>query len=388
MEKETFEKLLESYLTGSLTPEKLIRFNEMLQLPEHRRQLEAIIDKELHEHAFEGAPDYQLLQQLQYGIDKQIQPAKTIWLNTRRVAAAAILAILLGVGSLFVLKNDKKDISITQIKQLVLDSILPGTNVAILKLADGSEILLDSAGNGQIKEQGNVKIIKIADGHLAYNNNGDNTNEVLYNTITVPRGGQYQLQLEDGTKVWINAASTLRFPTYFSGNERTVQLTGEAYFEVTKNAAMPFHVEANQLDILVLGTHFNVNAYENEGESRTTLVEGSVRISNTNSTGLLYPRQQAIAGGVGSIRVENDVDIEEVLAWKNGLFQFKSANIKAILNQAERWYNVEFEYKEITGELFSGQIQRNVNLSQLLKILESTGKVKFHIERGKIIVQS
>ena len=266
------------------------------------------------------------------------------------------------------------------------ETIVPGGNKAVLKLSDGTEILLDSAGQGTLAQQGSAKVIKLNDGQLSYQSKGT-VRETLYNTITTPKGGQYQLVLADGSKVWLNASSSLRFPVVFSGEQRLVELTGEGYFEITKNERMPFHVQANGVDVKVIGTHFNVNAYTDESATRTTLLEGMVSVAQNNQTRTLRPGQQAAVNNAGMV-VLNDVDIEEVVAWKNGMFQFKSADIGTILRQAERWYDVHFVYEgEISKEPFSGQISRNVNADQLLKILEIAGKVKFEATGRTIVVK-
>jgi ferric-dicitrate binding protein FerR (iron transport regulator) len=194
--------------------------------------------------------------------------------------------------------------------------------------------------------------------------------------------------LADGTKVWLNAASSLRFPAAFAGKERIVELNGEGYFEVAKNASMPFHVRVHDMDVQVLGTHFNINAYTDETAMRTTLLEGSVQVSQGEQTQLLTPGQQAAASQNGQIQLADGVDVEEVMAWKNGMFQFQGADLETILRQAARWYDIDVEYKQRISDRFSGQISKNVNLSQLLKILELTGKVHFEIEGRKIIVKS
>ncbi len=393
MNKLSVESLLTKYLTGSITEEEKWLLNEMLQEPEHCKQLETIIDNELHEYAFEGEADDSIFRLIQDTIKKRInserRAAKTIWLSVRRIAVAAVFILLLGAGTYWLFQVNKRNDRLAEQKNVPLtNDVPPGDNRAILKLADGTQIILDSAEDGTLAKQGSVKIIKLNNGQLSYNSSTEKPKEVLYNTITVPKGGQYQLKLADGTRVWINAASSLRFPAFFNSGVRNVELTGEAYFEVAKNASMPFHVTVKALDIQVLGTHFNVNAYENEVAISTTLIEGSVKVSKAGQSRQLEPGQQAAAKGNDQIQVLNNVDLEEVLAWKNGLFQFNSADVEIILRQAGRWYNVEFEYSDNIKERFTGQIPRNVNLSQLLKILESTGKVQFNIQGRKVIVKS
>ncbi len=281
----------------------------------------------------------------------------------------------------------------------------PGGNRAILTMADGSTILLDSAATGQLALQGHTKVLKLNSGLLVYNsidpshpanstspaaNNSADRGSLVYNTITTPRGGQYQVLLPDGTKVWLNAASSLKFPTAFTGKERTVELTGEAYFEVAANAHLPFMVQANEgMKVQVLGTHFNLNAYRDEPMAKTTLLEGSIRISNGTDTHLLTPGQQAVLNNNSSgIQVSNDADLDEAVAWKNGMFIFNSLPLEAIMRQMERWYDVEVSYEgNIKNVSFNGQISRYSNASKMLDMLATTGEVHFKIENKKIIVR-
>ena len=281
----------------------------------------------------------------------------------------------------------------------------PGGNKAILTMADGSTILLDSAATGQLALQGHTKVLKLDSGLLAYNsidpshpgnntsstaNNSFDRSPLAYNTITTPRGGQYQVLLSDGTKVWLNAASSLKFPTAFTGKERTVELTGEAYFEVAANAHLPFIVQANEgMKVQVLGTHFNVNAYRDEPMAKATLLEGSIRISKGADTHLLTPGQQAVLNNNSSgIQVSSDADLDEAVAWKNGMFIFNSLPLEAIMRQMERWYDVQVSYEgNIKNVSFNGQISRYSNASQMLDMLATTGEVHFKIENKKIIVR-
>jgi ferric-dicitrate binding protein FerR (iron transport regulator) len=297
-------------------------------------------------------------------------------------AAAAILLI----GSMAVYrfvfnKQTASDITKTNIEKPI---IVPGGNKAILTLADGTTVILDSAANGNIASQGNTKLIKV-DGQLAYNTSGK-SNEILYNTVSTPRGGLYNLILADGSKVWLNAASSLRFPATFIGKERKVELTGEAYFEVAKNAAMPFKVEVNGMNVEVLGTHFNINSYADEATINTTLLEGKVKVTSVLNSQLLSPGQQAQLNANGQISLNKKVDVDEVMSWKNSLFSFNTIDITGIMRQISRWYDVDVSYQgKISTETFSGMVSRNSNISQVLKIMEQTG-VRFKIE-GKKIVQ-
>ena len=267
------------------------------------------------------------------------------------------------------------------------NTITPGGNKAVLTLADGSKIVLDSAHNGQLAQQGNAKVVN-QDGHVTYHAGGKD-GEIVYNTMATPRGGQYQLVLPDGTKVWLNAASSIKYPTTFAGKERKVTLTGEAYFEVAKRNN-PFIVSiqspSGDGEVEVLGTHFNVNAYGDEEMVKTTLLEGSVKLVRNNKSILLRPGQQAGYGNNDGPELLKDADMEEAVAWKNGVFLFNEAGIETVMRQVERWYDIEVSYAgKIPAGHFSGTVNRNANITQVLKILELSD-VHFRIEGRKIIV--
>lgn len=314
---------------------------------------------------------------------------RTISIYRKWMAAAAVFIILMGGAAYFVLQNRSSDnIAINTTEKLPND-IAPGGNVATLTLADGSTISLDSANNGSLAQQGQSNIIKLEDGQLAYEQDGRNSTSIAiqYNTVSTPRGGQYQLVLADGSKVWLNAESSIRFPASFTGKERNVEITGEAYFEVAHNASKPFIVKANSVDIKVLGTSFNVNAYHDESSMKTTLLEGSVEISKGNVNSLLKPGEQAdILANSENIRVVKNANIEEVTAWKNGFFYFNEDNIEAVMKKIARWYDVDVEMSgPVSERKFNGKLYRDANLSQVVQILEEGG-IKINIIGKKIIV--
>jgi transmembrane sensor len=307
-----------------------------------------------------------------------------------RVAAAAAVILVLSVSAFFLFQGKDQVIALdpnTKPAIPVASQIEPGGDKAILTLADGSQIVLDTASNGNIVEQGGIQVIK-SGGQLTYNTESSST-QVFYNTITIPRGGQYQLELADGTKVWLNSSSSIKFPTAFVGKERSVELTGEGYFEVAHDPKMPFIVKVNNIDVTVLGTHFNINSYSDEPSIKTTLLEGRVKLQKNKEIIFLNPGQQAIANDEkDEIKVKNEVDTEEVVAWKNGRFFFTSAGLESILRQAARWYDVEIDYKTKLDQTFSGGLPRSENITELLKILEATGKVEFEINGRQVIVKS
>lgn len=310
-------------------------------------------------------------------------------LNRGWLRAAAAVIILAGITAVFYTVKQKEVVTapIAVKEQPLQHDVAPGGNKAVLILADGSSIVLDSAHNGSLAQQGNTKILKLDAGQLSYKTGATVTGQVLYNTIATPRGGQYQVTLADGTEVWLNAASSLRFPTTFVGNERVVELTGEAYFEVAKNAALPFRVKVNNMDVQVLGTHFNIMAYNNEQSVKTTLLEGKVKVTGNGVTQGLVPGQQAVRdNSTGSLKVK-EVNTDLAVAWKNGLFRFRETNIKEVMRQVERWYNVDVEYKTSgTEQDYTGIVPRSQNVSVLLQMLELTGTVHFKVEGKKITV--
>lgn len=320
-------------------------------------------------------------------INKEAEPGKTSKRKTYLAVAAAVAFLaLLSTGAYYLLfsNGNAKELA-KQDKQVqkAIAPIIPGGNKAILTLADGSTVVLDSTDNGTISEQGNIKVKKLKNGLLAYEINGKfitENDELFYNTISTPRGGQYQVTLSDGTNVWLNAASSIRFPVVFVGKERKVEITGEAYMEVAKNKEKPFKVKAGSSEIEVLGTHFNVNAYDDEASIKTTLLEGAVKISageNNQAIKYLKPGQQSSVNKNGNVAVMNNADIEEAVAWKNGLFIFKSTDVKTIMRQISRWYNVDVEYKGNVNLHFTGQLTRNEDVKEVFEKIALTDEVHF-----------
>jgi hypothetical protein len=277
---------------------------------------------------------------------------------------------------------------------VVVNDIEAGEDKAILTLGDGSIIILDDAKNGILANQGGNSVLKAAEGEVIYsfiNEIKDPTLEdqqspVIYNTIETPKGGKFQIRLPDGSKVWLNAASSLRFPTVFNGSKRQVELTGEAYFEVSPDKSKIFEVNTRNQVVQVLGTHFNINAYMDEPTVNTTLLEGSVRVSDlrTNISQLLKPGEQSQLSE--QIDVINLKDTNEAVAWKAGYFQFDEADIKTVMRQIERWYDVSVVYEgDLPNYRFRGEIERNLSLLQVLKVLEKT-KVHFRLDGREVTV--
>ncbi|TCD00318.1 FecR family protein [Pedobacter psychroterrae] len=302
----------------------------------------------------------------------------------RKLAVAASLLICIGIGFYFYQKEIKTGEAIT-----ASNDIAPGGDKAILTLSNGEKVLLDSAVNGELMKQAGITITKTKDGELIYTADKDVAGKLVFNTIETPKGGQYTVILPDGSRVWINAASKLVYPVRFAGTERSVDLVGEAYFEVVHNKAMPFRVKTAAQQIEVLGTHFNVNSYPDEPAIKTTLLEGLVRIAvdgQINNDRILKPGEQSVLADKRLNIVV--VNTEEAIAWKNGDFVFENQTLPEIMRKISRWYDVEIDYQQAANpqETFSGTVSRSRNLSAVLKMLELTTQFRFRIKGNNITV--
>lgn len=397
----SFDELLNGYINNLLTREELAHFLQLLQNEEYATRFKNSIEPLFGDNSFSALADqnkadiiFQKLMDTAAMEEKTrrvnemtLKPRVKILTFSRIAVAASVIGLLLFGAYSWFSRMDKKEIATSEIKNSSYkNDVLPGGDKAMLTLADGSTIVLNDAQNGNLVQQGNTKVIKL-DGKLAYNAANAGIGEILYNTISTPRGGQYQVELPDGSKVWLNAASSLHFPTAFVGKERRVEISGEAYFEVAKNKSMPFIVSVNGSEIQVLGTHFNVMAYNDEDAVKTTLLEGSVKFASGNNSSLLKPGQQAQLTTEGQVKVVSDVDVDEVVAWKNGMFDFEDASLGTVTRQLSRWYDVDIvnQNKNIE-DLFVVEMPRSSKLSDVLKVLELTGNIKFEIDGKKIIV--
>lgn len=300
----------------------------------------------------------------------------------------AVVILFLGAASAYwILNKDDKKMKEEAVKKR-LNTIKPAENIAMLSTSDGNTILLDSIQNGTIMQNGSVKISKQG-GVLIYkvSTASNPVAPIVYNTLSTPRGGKYQIILPDGSRVWLNAASSLYFPSAFTGGHRLVELTGEAYFEVAKNVKKPFVVKSGDVQVKVLGTHFNINAYSDENAIKTSLLEGSVKICKGAESGLLKPGEQALFDSKDNKVEIIRANMDEVMAWKNELFQFEDAGIASIMREVGRWYNVEIVYSgKVPIRRFEGKISRNAQLSEVLRILEISN-VKFTVVGNTIVVQ-
>jgi ferric-dicitrate binding protein FerR (iron transport regulator) len=307
--------------------------------------------------------------------------AKTFY-RSYRAAAAILLLVLAGATILWTRQRKKPAPAATAHHKI----FLPGSDKAILTLADGRNIELDSNMNGQVAQQGPVSLQTKA-GQLVYKSPAAPAGStVSWNTLRTPKGGQYSLVLPDGSRVWLNAASSLQYPTTFTGPTRQVTLNGEAYFEINPDAAQPFFVNTGETAVAVLGTSFNIMAYNNENSIRTTLLQGSVKVSRQSAHHLLKPGQQSLINENGTMEVIDHADTDLAVAWKNGLISFRSADIRTIMRQVERWYNIEVVFRgDVPTRTFTGDIPRTADLSALLRLLEIS-KIHFKLEEEKLIV--
>lgn len=376
--QKDIQKIIQRYVAGKATPDE-IRFVE-----EYYKYLGK------GENHFDSADEIQELEEENFAaIQLKIAASKKYRILPfyKYVSAAALLIALTGGLYFFLYKNSNTaSVPLAKIENL---DVLPGTDKAILILADGSKVVLDDKTAENISDTQGVKISKTKDGQLVYTvlntQATSNFEKISFNTIQTPKGGQYQVVLPDGTKVWLNAASSLKYPEVFIGNQRKVELTGEAYFEVAKIKDKPFHVKAKNQDVTVLGTHFNINSYMDDRTIKTTLIEGSIKISNSKSSRILKPGEQAISGITENafIHVSNEVDTDDEVAWKNGLFRFNDSELRDILIQLERWYDVKIDYSSLPGKRYNGMVPRKSKLSQVLAMLEKTGNIKFQLTEGK-----
>ena len=374
-------ELLEKYLSGNASPEERAKVEQWYASFEEKKAAMGEGDdlNAIREKMYRKIADELNLQ----------EPVIPFYRKLNfRLTAAAILILLIGSYFIFSTQQKTNTISSATAKPLLKNDITPpASNKATLILADGKTIELDSSANGTLAVQGKINIVKQNDGLIAYT--GKPGDKISYNTLTVPRGSKpMKLLLADGSEVWLNVASSVTYPTAFVGRERRVEVTGEVYFEVAKNKEMPFIVKKlnDDVEVKVLGTHFNVNTYEDEQDIKITLLEGAVNVSKGNTGALLKPGEQARVSRADKISIMSNEDIEEVMAWKNGRFYFDGADIKTIMRQVEKWYNVDIAYEATIPYSFVAKISRNVNVSDLFKILELTDLVHFRIEGNKITV--
>ncbi|MEZ2445042.1 FecR family protein [Chitinophaga sp. RCC_12] len=382
-----FQSLMDKYLTNSITATEKELLFAMIRSRQHMPTLEKVVDDALGT-PIEVNEDIILREEIFAYVKAHNQPVKKInhW---QRYAAAAAILLLIAAGAYYWLPPSSRAPAPAA---NYISTAKPGVNKAILILADGSSIALDSSGAQQLQQGGTS--IRQQGSQLKYDVQSSAPG-VSYNVLRTPRGGQFQLTLPDGTKAWLNAASSVRYPTAFTGKERKIEITGEIYLEVSPfntGAAenTPFIVVSAHQQVTVLGTHFNINAYEEEGATSTTLITGKVRVSAGSNAGvILAPDQQAVTAHNGTITTipVRSVETSKVIAWKNGYFDFEEERLAVVLRLLSRWYNVDFEADPAMLNLkFSAVIARSSQISEVLSLLSATGAVKFREEGNRIRV--
>jgi transmembrane sensor len=400
MNGERIQYLLQQYAHNLATRQEVEELFEWLKTNEGDEALQqAILDarKSSETEPIRSQQDWDKLWQAVQSATINTPDKKVRKMRWMQIAASLLLLVLAG-SAWFIFSKKKTEGLLIVVQDNNKKDIAPGGNRAVLTLADGNSIVLDEVQNGLLAVQGNTTILKQKTGELIYNTastSEQKAGEVLYNRVTTPRGGQYHVVLPDGSKVWLNAGSSLYFPATFTGSKRIVQLTGEAFFEVAtlrlrSGQKMPFSVILNKgAAVEVLGTQFNINAYEDEPGKKVTLVEGSVKVKSV----ILKPGQQVSISHTAQISQPVPVQTEQAVAWKNGFFRFKDTGIRELMRQVERWYDVDIAYKtDRSDQVYTGIVSRSQNISALLQTLELTGTVRFEIEekgngkRGKVIV--
>lgn len=394
LHQERLHYLFEQFFNETAKEEEIDELTEMLEDPSNQDFAFELLGDKWGGFRIEGPAKYST-EKIDAAWEKIIENKrsenKVVEITGRRwiryVAAASIL-IVATLGVIFSLP--KKEPVNKPIVQIPYDVQAPIETKASITLANGQVVYLDSAGVGTLAHEGNMEVVRNSRGEIVYTSVAAGQSTLVYNTMFNPRGSNViNLTLQDGTKVWLNNESSIKYPAAFIGNERKVEINGEAYFEVAKNASRSFKVKINDgSEVEVLGTHFNVNAYSDDSEVKTTLLEGKVRVTKGANKVVINPGDQAVALSNSSISVNHSADLEQVMAWKNGLFRFRSTNIKEIMKQAERWYNIDVVYEGNVSDLdFSGFVSRKESVSKLLKIFETTGLVHFSVEGNKVIVK-
>jgi len=407
MQETDIDNLIQRWTDGSLTAAERSQLAELLEDLNHKDMVINILQRHMMEGnataAFDEIRFLPLLREV-LGADRWIEeinknaealnedegqneivvrPVRRMWMGWR--VAAAVLMLALGTALVMMIRR-KGTVRDVAEQRISVNDALPGSDKAILTLADGTKVILDSAHNGILAEQGGTKIVKPENGRVRYDAGAHG--EVTENLLVTPRGGKYQVTLPDGTQVWLNAASSMRYPTAFTGRERIVTITGEVYFEVAKETGKAFIVKVNDLSVEVLGTHFNVNAYTDEVMVRTSLLEGAVRVKDgAGQMVTLKPGQEAqTPGDRQAMRVVSGIDTAQVMAWKNGLFQFRNTDLASVMRQLARWYDLDVVYEgKIPTDRFDGKIPRDATAAQVLAILQKN-QIHFKIEGKKLMV--
>jgi len=380
-DKLRLQELAHKWLNGTLDKAEQLEFDEWFCIVnDEPLEVPSLITS--REEEFENILFNKIQQQIKAGQQRKVVK---LW---SRIAVAASILLCLSVGGYFLIHKQTTQQTAAIKPGTFKNDVEPGGNNATVTLSNGQQIVIKNAKNGLLANQGSTQIQKLNDGTLKYaaTGNGNSSKEIIYNTVTTKRANKVDLTLPDGTIAYLDAASSIHFPTSFTRNSRDVSVTGQVYFEVAHDKTKPFHVTFKGVTIEVLGTHFNINAYDDEATTKTTLLEGSVKITFNGQAALLKPGQQAqITAHSNKINVTQP-DLDEVMAWQNGLFKFNNTDIQTTMRQLTRWYDVDVIYEGSNKDYhFGGYIPRNSKLSEALRILQLSG-VKFSIDGKKIIV--
>lgn len=383
MENTRLHQLAQDFLDDKLDAAGQREFYALLGDPRQREALEGIFLD------LTGQPDMTLAfdESLRPLLEKAMAvdvPRATPVRRMRYWSWAAAVALLVAAAGVYRLTDQRAAQQAGTQQQTAKHDVPPGKQGAVLTLADGSTVMLDSMGNGVVASQGGTNVV-LDEGQLAYDPGDNGAADNAFNTISTPRGRQFRIVLPDGTKVWLNAASSIRYPVAFTGNTREVNITGEAYFEVAADASKPFSVFFSEKSVVeVLGTAFNINAYADEPVAKTTLLRGSIRV---NRRQVLQPGEQAKIDDQNDMTVNSEADAENAIAWKNGLFVMSSTDLPALFRQISRWYDVEIIMKgQLPNRSFGGTIGRNVGLADIIEALNIYG-VNCRLENNQLIVQ-
>ncbi|HEV2478586.1 MAG TPA: FecR domain-containing protein [Puia sp.] len=396
MTAETIQRLLEEYVMGTILPEDRTRLLEALNDPAMAQQAEAILLEELttDKYGLQPGEMAEVPARLKQRIGALIQTAEQPLAHKRRpiyripwIRVAAAVLVVIGSAVCYKYLSTRNPAPPLNDPIAVASTIGPGTNKATLTLADGRTIALDRSSSGVVARQGNAQIINSDGGQLTYQMASGGVLPNSWNTVVTPAGGQYEVTLPDGSKAWLDAESSIRFPTGFTGKTREIEMKGEVYLEVAPSAKQPFVVAARGLSIQVLGTSLNINAYEDEPAMKVTLITGSVKVMTGKAEVQLKPGQQAgKSNDDNALTLADGVDLVKTLAWKNNLFDFDGSHLHAVMRQLERWYGIRVSYEGPESNIvFKGEMYKNVNLSDVLEMLREMG-VKFHFQRDVLVV--
>jgi transmembrane sensor len=385
-------KIMATYPVISEADQQVL--DEWMQQEGNREIFESIVE---HDNRLQDLKRYVQLEnetaaareRFQTLIDVQAEERTSTSFKWRYMAAAAVMLIVVSLVFYVYNRSHKDDVVKESPAVVQQNDVAPGQYKASLTLADGSVVAVDSFFNGKLVQQGNTNVYN-KNGQLVYKEEKKG-GAVIYNKLTTSKGEMYGTILSDGSKVWLNSQSSIKYPVTFVDDKRKVEITGEAYFEVAsltgQKGKRPFIVTIDGMEVEVLGTKFNVNGYNNEAQIKTTLLEGKVKVSEGDAEKVLSPGQQAkLEKQTGEINTVDDVDVDEAVAWRYGYFQFNDADLQTVMNQIVRWYDVSVVYEgNVPDKKFWGKISRNNSLSNILTALERYG-VHFRIEGKKIII--